>query len=109
MASKFIRGFAGALIGSVTGAAAGALTFGWDQSLAIESTWIGPGRNFWPLAAEAGAFLGALFGLALGLFITLLKLRVHIGLVVGYAVGISGALFMVFDGLARFSGYAIHV
>ncbi|MBA2732011.1 MAG: hypothetical protein H0U54_03855, partial [Acidobacteria bacterium] len=61
-----IRGLVGAAIGILGGAGAGALTFGWDASMAVGSSFIGPTRGWWPLAATAGAAGGAVFGLILG-------------------------------------------
>ncbi len=89
------RGLAGAIIGILTGAAAGALTFGLDASLDVGSSFIGPTRNWWPLAAMVGAAGGAVFGLALGLFVAIVRVANLVTLAVGGLIGGFGALVIL--------------
>jgi len=91
----FIRSLVGAAIGILGGAGAGALTFAWDASMAVGSSWIGATRNWWPLAAYFGALAGALFGLALGLCISLAQLRPGPSAIIGCVVGVIGAVAML--------------
>ena len=83
-----IRGLIGAAIGVLGGAIAGALTFGWDASMAVGSSWIGPTRDWWPLAAYFGAFAGAVFGVSLGLYISLADVGMRRSAIAGGVVGV---------------------
>ena len=89
-----IRGLIGAAIGVLGGAAAGGLTFGWDTSMAEGSSWLGPTRNWWPLAAYYGALLGAAFGVSLGLYISLRAVRTGAAAITGGVVGLAGVIFL---------------
>ena len=91
-----IRGLVGAAIGILLGAGAGALTFGWDGSLAVGSSWIGPTRNFWPLAAYSGAVAGAVFGVSLGLYIIFAGIGIRWAAVAGGVVGMIGVMALWF-------------
>jgi len=89
-----IRALAGAIIGILGGAGAGALTLGWDASMAAGSSFIGPTRDWWPLAAIVGALGGAVFGLALGLYISLAGVGARPSTMAGSVVGVIGVLAM---------------
>lgn len=91
----FIRGLIGAIIGAVGGAAVGALTLGWDASMAIGSSWIGPTRDWWPLSAMFGALAGATFGLALGLYISLAVVGMRRAFILGCGVGSLGVFVLI--------------
>ena len=97
-----MRGLVGAIIGILGGSAAGALTFGWDASMAVGSSFMGPARNWWPLAAIAGAVGGAAFGLIFGLFICLANIGKAMSAILGCIVGVVGVAIMgaVADGSA---------
>jgi len=84
-----------ALIGTFLGSLGGALILGWDASMAEGSSWIGPTRDFWPLAAYVGALAGAAFGLSLGLYISLTRAGFGVSAIVGGIVGIIGVLVLV--------------
>ena len=67
---------------------------GWDASMAEGSSWLGPTRDFWPLSAYVGALAGAVFGLTLGLYISLTHAGIGTSAVVGGIVGIIGVLVL---------------
>jgi hypothetical protein len=85
-----VRGLLGALIGTLGGAVAGGLTFGLDASMYAGSSWLGPARDWWPLAAMFGVAGGAGVGLILGLCIVLDGSRRKAGLIAGGVVGLLG-------------------
>ena len=90
----FLRGLVCAVIGIFGGGAAGALTFGWDTSMFVGSSWMGPARNWWTLAAIVGALGGAAFGLILGLVICLANIGKGLSAILGCMVGIVGVAVM---------------
>ena len=90
-----IRSLVCAAIGILGGAGAGALTFGWDTSMAIGSSWIGPSRNFWPVVAYVGALAGAAFGGSLGLYIILAGIGIRRAAIAGGVVGMIGAVVLL--------------
>lgn len=94
------RALAAAAVGTLGGAAAGALTFGWDASMAAGSSFIGPTRDWWPLAAAVGALGGAVFGLALGLSVSLGRAGTLPSALAGVAVGAVGAVAILAAGEA---------
>src|SRR5919112_1503821 len=94
----FIRVLVAAAVGIFGGAGAGALTFGWDASMAAGSSFIGPTRGWWPLAAAFGATSGAVFGLALGLYISLARVGTLPSALAGIAVGAVGAVAILAAG-----------
>jgi hypothetical protein len=101
----FVRGIVGGLIGALLGAAAGALILGLDTSFEVESSFIGPARDWWPLAAIVGALAGTLLGVAFGLFIALSHVG-HAGtLIVGCLIGGFGILVLLFLNADRFFWY----
>ncbi len=93
-----IRGLVGAVVGIMGGASAGALTLGWDASMAVGSSFIGPTRDWWPLAAIVGALGGAVFGLTLGLYISLTGIGVRPSALVGSVAGMIGIVVMFSTG-----------
>jgi len=99
----FVRGLAGAIIGALTGAGAAALTFGLDTSLDVGSSFIGPTRDWWLLAAIFGALGGAVVGSSLGLYITLSRVGRGTALIVACLIGGFGALVLIFINGDRYS------
>jgi hypothetical protein len=94
----YIRVLAVAAIGMFGGAGAGALTFGWDASMATGSSFIGSTRSWWPLAAAFGALSGAVFGVALGLCISLARVGTLPSTIAGTVVGAVGVAAILFAG-----------
>jgi len=92
---KAARIAAAVVVGALTGALAGALTFGLDASLDVGSSFFGPTRNWWPLHAMVGAAGGAVFGLALGLFLALVRVGNLVTLAVAGLIGGFGALVLL--------------
>ena len=86
---------AAVVVGAFTGALAGGLTFGLDASLDVGSSFIGPTRDWWPLHAMVGAAAGAVFGLALGLFLALVRVGNLVTLIVAGLIGGFGALVIL--------------
>ena len=82
-------------VGAFTGALAGAVTLGLDASLDVGSSFIGPTRDWWPLHAMVGAAGGAVFGLALGLFLALVQVDKLVTLVVAGLIGAFGVLVIL--------------
>ena len=94
-----IRGLVGAAIGILGGAGAGALTFGWDASMFVGSSFLlGSSRDWWPLAAWVGALSGAALGLALGLYISLAGVGAPRSAIAGGVAGAIGAVVMLSTG-----------
>ena len=94
-----IRSFVGTVIGILGGAGAGALTLGWDASMAVGSSFIGATRDWWPVVvAMAGAIGGAVFGLALGLYISLTGIGMLRSAIAGGVVGVIGIVVMLPSG-----------
>ena len=90
-----IRGIVCAAIGILSGAGAGALTLGWDASMAVGSSWIGPTRNFWPVHAYFGALAGAAFGGGLGLYMILASIGIRRASITGGVVGMIGVMVLL--------------
>ena len=86
---------AAGLVGAFIGALAGALTFGLDASLNVGSSFIGLTRNWWPLHAMVGAAGGAVAGLALGLFLALVRVGHLVTLAFAGLIGGFGALVIL--------------
>src|SRR2546421_6750980 len=101
----FARGITGAIIGALTGAGAGALTFGFDASLDVGSSFIGPTKDWWLLAAIVGAIGGAVVGLGFGLYITLSRAGRIGTLIVASLIGGFGALLLLVMNWDRFAWY----
>jgi|SRR6266498_943647 len=89
----FVRGLVGAIVGLLTGATAGGFACGLDTSLAVDSSPLGPAREWWPLAAIFGVIGGAVVGLVFGLSIVLSRASQRTALSVGCLLGIFGYLF----------------
>jgi hypothetical protein len=92
-----IRSLVCAVIGIVGGSICGALILGWDVSMAEGSTFLGPARDEWPVAAYFGALAGAAFGLSLGLYISLAHVRVRGSAIAGAVIGMIGVIVLLFD------------
>ena len=86
---------AAVLVGALTGALAGAVTLGLDASLDVGSSFIGPTRDWWPLHAMVGAAGGAVAGLALGLFLALVRVDNLVTLAVAGLIGAFGVLVIL--------------
>ena len=86
---------AAVLVGALAGALAGALTLGLDASLEVGSSFIGPTRNWWLLHAMVGAAGGAVFGLAFGLFVAIVRSGNLVTLAVGGLIGVFGVLIIL--------------
>lgn len=95
MARRIAAAVVGALVGALTGAVAGGLTLGLDASLEVGSSFIGPTRNWWRLAAMVGALGGAAVGLGLGLFLALVRVGNLTTLAVSGLIGGFGALVLL--------------
>ena len=89
-----IRRIVCATIGVLSGAAAGALTLGWDASMALGSALVGSTRNFWPIHAYVGALAGAAFGLILGLYIVLAGIGIRRAAIAGSVIGMIGVMVL---------------
>ena len=85
----------GAIVGLLTGAAAGGFAFGLDTSLAVDSSPLGPAKDWWPLAAIFGAIGGAVVGLGFGLSIALSCASQRTALSVGCLLGIFGVFVLL--------------
>lgn len=92
-----IRSLLCAVIGILGGSLCGALTLGWDASMAEGSTWLGPAHDWWPLLAYVGALAGAAFGLSLGLFVSLAQVRMRGSAISGAVVGMIGVMALLND------------
>lgn len=86
--------------GILAGAAAGAVTFGWDAWLDVGSSFIGLTSNWWPLDAMVGGFGGAVLGLLLGLF-SLTGVSRQVCFLVGCSIGFFGAVVLLFMNIDR--------
>src|ERR1041385_6661135 len=93
--SMLIRAIICAAIGVFTGGAAGAFILGWDASMAVGSSWIGPTRDFWPLAAYVGGLAGAAFGLSLGLYLCLAGIGMRGAAIAGAVIGLIGVMVLL--------------
>jgi len=90
-----VRGLVGAIVGLLTGAAAGGFAFGLDTSLAVDSSPLGPAKDWWPLAAIFGAIAGAVVGLGFGLSIALSRATQRTALSIGCLLGIFGVFVLL--------------
>ncbi|HSB29605.1 MAG TPA: hypothetical protein VLE19_17190, partial [Pyrinomonadaceae bacterium] len=92
-----IRSLVCAIIGTLLGGFGGALILGWDASMVVGSTWLGPARDWWPLSAYVGALAGAAFGLCLGLCISLVQMGVRMSVIAGAVIGMIGVIVLLSD------------